>query len=73
MEKLVATISEACLLLGIKRSTLYALENADPTFPRKISLAPRRVGFMRSELEAWLAARPRVARSPAPEVSGKAA
>lgn len=70
MEKIVLTISEACLLLGLKRTTLYVLESTDPTFPRKVVLAPRRVGFMRTELEAWLADRPRVAP---PEASGKAA
>jgi predicted DNA-binding transcriptional regulator AlpA len=72
MEKLVTTLTEACLILGVKRSTMYVLEATDPTFPRKIRLSARRVGFMRSELEAWLVARPRVAQ-PAPVVADKAA
>jgi len=44
-------------LIGVSRSTLYRLEKEDPTFPTKIRLSARCVGYRESALKAWLAAR----------------
>lgn len=72
MRPLVVGIPEAAALIGVGRTTLYALE-AEPGFPRKVSLSGRRVGYFLAELEAWLAARPRVAQPTVPMASGEAA
>lgn len=47
---------------GFGKSTLYdkidpRSPRHDPSFPRPISLGARSVGFVESELDAWLAAR----------------
>jgi len=42
---------------SLSRATLYALMSSDPTFPRKIKLTARSIGFLESEVDAWIAAR----------------
>lgn len=42
---------------GLSRATVYVLMSTDPTFPRKINLTARTVGFLESEVNAWIAAR----------------
>ena len=46
--------------IGQGRSTIYEMINAGE-FPAPISLGGRRVGFLESEVEDWIASRPRVA------------
>lgn len=41
----------------LSRATLYVLMATDPTFPQKIKLTARTVGFLESEVDAWIAAR----------------
>lgn len=41
----------------LSRATLYTLIASDPTFPRKIKLSPRTVGFSESAVDAWIASR----------------
>ena len=38
---------------GLSRSTIY-LKVAQGSFPRPVSLGPRAVGWVASEVEAWL-------------------
>lgn len=40
---------------GLSRSTIY-LRIQEGTFPKSIRLGPRAVGWIESEIEAWLAA-----------------
>jgi prophage regulatory protein len=47
----------ACIFLGISRTGLHRLSEFDPTFPRKIVLSKRCVGYRAESLEAWLAAK----------------
>lgn len=42
---------------GLSRSTLYALMASDPEFPRKITLTARTIGFLESDVDAWIASR----------------
>jgi prophage regulatory protein len=42
---------------GLSRATLYVLMSTDPTFPKKIKLTERTVGFLEAEVNAWIAAR----------------
>lgn len=51
-------------LLGISKSTRYAMQDPksgqfDPTWPLPIKLSTRSIGYLVSEVEIWLASRPR--------------
>ena len=48
---------DACVLLGMGRTCLHNFDANDPTFPRKIILSKRLVGYRRQELLDWLTAR----------------
>jgi len=41
----------------LSRSTLYAIGASDPTFPAKIQLTARTVGYSEFSVDAWLASR----------------
>lgn len=46
-------------LTGLSRSTLYDKQNPkckrfDPTFPKRVSLGERAVGWRLGDVEAWL-------------------
>ncbi|NVD36821.1 helix-turn-helix transcriptional regulator [Marinobacter lutaoensis] len=47
-------IADACRYLGMGRTKLNDLAETDPTFPRKIRISPRCVGWTRGQLDAWL-------------------
>lgn len=40
--------------LGLSRSTIYARLKSDESFPRKVSLGDRAIGFVESEIEDWI-------------------
>ncbi|MGD7190368.1 helix-turn-helix transcriptional regulator [Ralstonia pseudosolanacearum] len=42
---------------GLSRATLYVLMSTDPTFPAKIKLTARSVGFLESHVDQWIASR----------------
>ncbi|ONF11066.1 hypothetical protein AQ960_17655 [Burkholderia pseudomallei] len=42
---------------NLSRATLYVLMSSDPTFPRKIKLTARSIGFLESEVDAWITRR----------------
>lgn len=46
---------------GLSRSTIY-LRVADGTFPKPVSLGSRAVGWLESEVEAWLQLRVEASR-----------
>lgn len=41
----------------LSRATLYTLIATDPTFPKKIQLSARSVGYLESDVDAWIASR----------------
>ena len=43
-------------ITGLRRSMVYQLE-AEGRFPRRVKLATRAVGWVESEVRAWIAAR----------------
>lgn len=47
--------ADTCKYLGIRRTKLHNLSEGDPSFPRKIHLSPRCVGWRKADLDAWLA------------------
>jgi len=42
--------------VGLCRSAIYARQS-EGTFPKSISLGPRAVGWISSEIDAWIASR----------------
>lgn len=57
LEQALLRPANACAFLGISRSGLHRLSESDPSFPRKIVLSSRCVGYRASSLAAWLAAK----------------
>lgn len=57
--------SEVDALLGISRSTRYTWQDPksrqyDPTWPLPVKLSSRSVGYLATEVDGWLASRPRI-------------
>lgn len=42
---------------NLSRATLYVLMSKDASFPRKIKLTERSIGFLESEVDAWISKR----------------
>ena len=53
----VMRMNPMCRHIGISRSHGYWLRNNDPTFPRPVRLGKSAIGFLMSDVEAWLKAR----------------
>ena len=53
MMKAILRFPEVKARTGLSRSTLY-LKIAEGAFPRQVSLGPRAVGWVESEIEEWL-------------------
>jgi prophage regulatory protein len=51
----IVRLPELIKRIGLSRSSIYARINADPTFPRPLSLGGRSVGWVSGEVDAWLA------------------
>lgn len=51
----VLTIEQACKEIGLSEPTMRRRAADDPAFPRKIKLSTRRVGYLRRDIEAYLA------------------
>lgn len=47
---------------GLSRSTIYSLIKAGD-FPKQIHLSPRTMGFLESEIDAWIASRVAASRA----------
>jgi len=43
--------------MNLSRATLYVLMANAPTFPKKIKLTARSIGFLESEVDAWIESR----------------
>ncbi|MGP9831137.1 MULTISPECIES: helix-turn-helix transcriptional regulator [unclassified Marinobacter] len=46
--------ADACKYLGIGRTKLHELSEYDASFPRKIRISRRCVGWTRGQLDSWL-------------------
>ncbi len=53
----IIRLPAVCALTGLSRSTLFQLENAR-RFPVHRQLSTRAVGWVRGEVEEWIASRP---------------
>ena len=49
--------ASSCAYIGISRTGLHRLSENDPTFPRKIVMSKRCVGYRSAAQDAWLAAK----------------
>ena len=58
----ILRLAQLLIILGLSKSTVYAKlavgSSHDPTFPRPVRLGKRAVGWIASDVFAWLAARP---------------
>ncbi len=54
---------------GMARSTIY-LRMAEGTFPKPVHIGERSVGWLESDVEAWIQARVSASRSPMPPLRG---
>lgn len=53
-DNVLITRGQLCALLRISDTTRQRLEKSDPTFPVKINVSARRVGYLRADAHAWL-------------------
>lgn len=53
MSDQVLRLPEVKRITGLSRATIYARQQTG-TFPKAINLGPRTVGWMASEIDAWL-------------------
>ncbi len=56
MNYLVISFPEVAKLIGVSIPTLYRWHKAG-NFPKPIRLGPARVGFIASDVDAWIAGR----------------
>ena len=49
----IIRLPQAIEKTGLSRSTIYALISRGE-FPQKIKLSPRTMGFLESEIDAWI-------------------
>jgi prophage regulatory protein len=52
----IIRLPRTILKTGLSRSTIYSLVSRGD-FPRQIKLSPRTMGFLESEIDAWIAGR----------------
>lgn len=52
----IASPPETCREVGLSRTTLWRMVKAG-TFPKPVKLSPRRIGWRRADLHAWVESR----------------
>ena len=53
MEQMILRLPKVKAITGLSRSTIY-LRMSEGTFPQKISIGLRAVGWLRSEVADWM-------------------
>lgn len=56
MNKIIKRLNGVKSMVGLSRSTIYALMAVDK-FPQSISLGERSVGWLESDIDAWIDSR----------------
>ena len=56
MNKIIKRLNGVISMVGLSRSTIYALMAANK-FPKSISLGARSVGWLESDIHAWIDSR----------------
>ena len=54
------TVDQVAARLGLSRASIWRYTRADPSFPKPVKLSAGCARWHSSEIEAWLASRPRV-------------
>ena len=62
-DTLIMTAEQVCQRLTISEPTLRRYAKLEGDFPRKIQLGPRRVGYLASDVERYVASRYEAARA----------
>jgi prophage regulatory protein len=57
----ILRLPQVCIVTGLRRSMIYQLE-AQQAFPRRIKIGIRAVGWIESEVQAWVAQRVEASR-----------
>lgn len=57
MTKTIVNIKELSSLLGLSRATIYRLCESDQSFPSRVYLSKRRIGFKKKEIDEWIETR----------------
>lgn len=57
----ILTRDQLCALLNISDTSRQRLEKTDSTFPRKLHVSARKVGYLRAEVIEWLQQRRKAA------------
>ncbi|RWE37657.1 MAG: AlpA family phage regulatory protein [Mesorhizobium sp.] len=50
----ILTRDQLCALLNISDTSRQRLEKTDPTFPPKLHVSARKVGYLRTDVIEWL-------------------
>ena len=64
-DTIILTVGQVCQRLTISEPTLRRYAKAGGDFPRKIQLGPRRVGYLATDVERYVAGRFQAAGSAA--------
>lgn len=67
----ILTVEQACKELSLSEPTMRRRAAVDPAFPQKVRLSPRRVGYLRREIEAYLARQREAVGAPPPIPCGR--
>ncbi|MEF2554523.1 AlpA family phage regulatory protein, partial [Aurantimonas sp. A2-1-M11] len=62
-QTIILTVAQTCERLTISEPTLRRYAKSSSDFPRKIQLGPRRVGYVKADVEAYVARRREAART----------
>lgn len=50
----ILKIKQVCKKIGMSRATVYRLLKIDQTFPKPLKLGLAAIGWLESDIEAWL-------------------
>jgi predicted DNA-binding transcriptional regulator AlpA len=54
IEQALLRMKDLAQYLGMTKRNIYNLEKNDPTFPKKIVLSKRCVGFTKNSIDQWM-------------------
>lgn len=53
-EKRLIRMEQVAGMIGMCKSSIYKMLRAGSDFPKPVQIGPRAVGFVQSEVEAWI-------------------
>lgn len=67
----VLTVEQACKEMSLSEPTMRRRAAVDPHFPQKLRLSPRRVGYLRRDIETYLSRQREAAFTSQTDMSGQ--